>query len=95
MRGGRSALGLLKKKNITVAGRLLSVGGVRDIPLPVWPPKELLEALAEKKLPVWSEELIPRMEEEILAAKAAGDSPGRGDRMRGSGAARRVGESPV
>ena len=35
-----------------------------------------LEALAEKKLPVWSEELIPRMEEEILAAKAAGDSVG-------------------
>ena len=65
---GGLALGLLKKKNITVAGRLLSVGGVRDIPLPVWPPKELLEALAEKKLPVWSEELIPRMEEEILAA---------------------------
>lgn len=73
---GGLALGLLKKKNITVAGRLLSVGGVRDIPLPVWPPKELLEALAEKKLPVWSEELIPRMEEEILAAKAAGDSLG-------------------
>ena len=73
---GGLALGLLKKKNITVAGRLLSVGGVRDIPLPVWPPKELLEALAEKKLPVWSEELIPRMEEEILAAKAAGDSVG-------------------
>ena len=42
----------------------------------VWPPKELLKALAEKKLPVWSEELIPRMEEEILAAKAAGDSLG-------------------
>ena len=73
---GGLALGLLKKKNITVAGRLLSVGGVRDIPLPVWPPKELLEALAEKKLPVWSEELIPRMEGEILAAKAAGDSLG-------------------
>ena len=73
---GGLALGLLKKKNITVAGRLLSVGGVRDIPLPVWPPKELLEALAEKKLPVWSEELIPRIEEEILAAKAAGDSLG-------------------
>ena len=56
---GGLALGLLKKKNITVAGRLLSVGGVRDIPLPVW-----------------SEELIPRMEEELLAAKAAGDSLG-------------------
>ena len=92
---GGLALGLLKKKNITVAGRLLSVGGVRDIPLPVWPPKELLEALAEKKLPVWSEELIPRMEEEDPGGQGGGGFPGRGDRMRGSGAARRVGESPV
>ena len=73
---GGIALGLLEQRGITVAARLLSVGAVRDIPLPVWPPKELLEALAEKKLPVWSEELIPRMEEEILAAKAAGDSLG-------------------
>ena len=74
---GALALGMLKKKNITVAGRLLSVGGVRDIPLSVRPPKERLEALAARPLPVWSEELIPRMEEEILTAKAAaGDSLG-------------------
>ena len=73
---GGLALGLLKEKDITVAGRLLSVGRVQDIPLPVRPPKEQLEALAARPLPVWSEGLIPRMEEELLAAKAAGDSLG-------------------
>ena len=64
MKESYSAEGICDEMGVVCVG----VGGVRDIPLPVWPPKELLEALAEKKLPVWSEELIPRMEEEILAA---------------------------
>lgn len=73
---GGMALGLLKKRNITVAARLLAVGGVRDVPLPVIPERERLEALAGKVLPVWSEELIPRMEQEILSARGDGDSVG-------------------
>ena len=73
---GGLALGMLKKKNITIAGRLLSVGGVRDVPLPVWPPQERLAALPQKALPVWSDEQIPRMEEAIRTAKTAGDSIG-------------------
>ena len=38
---GGLVLGLLKKRGITVAGRLLAVGGVRDVPLPLWR-KELI-----------------------------------------------------
>ena len=92
---GGLALGLLKKKNITVAGRLLSVGGVRDIPLPVWPPKELLEALAEKKTAGMERRTHPPDGGGDPGGQGGGGFPGRGDRMRGSGAARRVGESPV
>lgn len=73
---GGLVLGLLKKRGITVAGRLLAVGGVRDVPLPLWPESGRLEALAAQPLPVWSKELIPEMEREICAARAAGDSVG-------------------
>lgn len=73
---GGLVLGLLKKRGITVAGRLLAVGGVRDVPLPLWPEAGRLEALAAQSLPVWSKELIPEMEREICAARAAGDSVG-------------------
>ena len=73
---GGLVLGLLKNRGITVAGRLLAVGGVRDVPLPLWPEAGRLEALAAQPLPVWSKELIPEMEREICAARAAGDSVG-------------------
>ena len=73
---GGLVLGLLKKRGITVAGRLLAVGGVRDVPLPLWQEAGRLEALAAQPLPVWSKELIPEMEREICAARAAGDSVG-------------------
>lgn len=73
---GGIALGLLEQRSITVAARLLSVGAVRDIPLPVQPEKERLKALAAKPLPIWSDELIPCMEQEILSARAKGDSVG-------------------
>lgn len=73
---GGLVLGLLKKRGITVAGRLLAVGGVRDVPLPLWTEAGRLEALAAQPLPVWSKELIPEMEREICAARAAGDSVG-------------------
>lgn len=73
---GGLVLGLLKKRGITVAGRLLAVGGVRDVSLPLWPEAGRLEALAAQPLPVWSKELIPEMEREICAARAAGDSVG-------------------
>ena len=80
-------------RGITVAGRLLAVGGVRDVPLPLWPEAGRLEALAAQPLPVWSKELIPEMEREICAARAAGDSVGGvrqglsngGQDMRGAG----------
>ena len=73
---GGIALGLLEKRGITVAARLLAVGGVRDLPLPLQPDAERLKALAAKPLPVWSDELLPRMEEEILTARAEGNSVG-------------------
>lgn len=73
---GGIALGLLKKRGITVAARLLSVGGVRDIPLPLLPQPAQLTALWQKPLPVWSDEKIPLMEEEILAARREGNSVG-------------------
>lgn len=73
---GGLVLGLLKKRGITVAGRLLAVGGVRDVPLPLWPEAGRLEALAAQPLPVWSKELIPEMEREICAVRAVGDSVG-------------------
>ena len=73
---GGIALGLLEQRSITVAARLLSAGAVRDIPLPVQPERERLKALAAKSLPIWSDELIPCMEQEILSARAKGDSVG-------------------
>lgn len=94
VRGGRSGAGPAEEEKYYCGGAAAFGGRGTGYPAAGVAPKELLKALAEKKLPVWSEELIPRMEEEILAAKAAGDSRA-GDRMRGSGAARRVGESPV
>ena len=60
---GGLVLGLLKKRGITVAGRLLAVGGVRDVPLPLWPEAGRLEALAAQ---------LTADEQTLAALEAAG-----------------------
>ena len=73
---GGIARQILETKGIYVGAHLLSVGKERDEPFPLRPTKALFDAVAQKPIPVLSDEAGARMAAEIEAARAEADSVG-------------------
>ncbi len=73
---GGIAKQLLARRDIYVGAHLLRVGGACDEPFPLRPTRELFDAVAQKELPVLSDEAGARMRAQIEAAQADADSVG-------------------
>ena len=73
---GGVAKQLLESKSIYVGAHLLSIERERDDPFPLYPTKELFDTVAQKPLPVLSDEAGARMTAAIEAARTEADSVG-------------------
>ena len=74
---GGIAKQLLARRGIQVQARLLSVGGVKDIPLdPVRPDCQALQAASEREIPALTQEAAGRMAALIEEVRMEGDSIG-------------------
>ena len=73
---GGIAKQILERHQIYVGAHLFSIGSVLDDPFPMRPEPALFDAVAQKKLPVISDEKGILMQEEVLAAREALDSVG-------------------
>ena len=73
---GGIAKQILSRKGIYVGAHLSSVGSAADENFPLFPSKELFLEIAEKDLPVISDNAGEKMKAEILSAREDGDSVG-------------------
>ena len=74
---GGIALQMLERRGVHICAHIQSIGGVFDRPLdPMGEPVEVFEQLSRAPFPVLDGDAGERMQSEILAAKAAGDSLG-------------------
>lgn len=73
---GGIARQILARRGIHVGAHLFSVGHARDMLFPLYPTKELFNAVASKPLPVLNDHAIETMETAILAARESLDSVG-------------------
>ena len=73
---GGIAKQILSRRGIYVGAHLAAVGPIDDAPFPLYPTKELFDAVAAKPFPVLDDGAGERMQEEILAAREALDSVG-------------------
>jgi chorismate synthase len=73
---GAIASQILKRRGIFVGVHLASVGSVRDNAFPLFPGKELFEAISRKEFPVIDDEKGALMQAVIANAAAASDSVG-------------------
>ncbi|MBR5329340.1 MAG: chorismate synthase [Firmicutes bacterium] len=73
---GGIAKQILHKKGIDIGAHIRSVGTSEDAAFPLYPTKELFDAIAAKDFPVIDDNCGEAMKETILAAKAEEDSIG-------------------
>ncbi len=73
---GGIAKQILAEKGIFVGAHLLSIENERDEPFPLWPSRELFEAVAAKSLPVLDDGAGARMAAAVEAARSEADSVG-------------------
>ncbi len=73
---GGIALQMLAAKGIFIGAHLASVGTVHDDAFPMLPDRALFKEIAAKAFPVISDEKGEQMQQEIMAARADGDSVG-------------------
>lgn len=73
---GGIAKQILEGKGIYVGAHLLSIEHERDEPFPLHPTRELFDAVAQKSIPVLSDEAGERMAQAVEAARAEADSVG-------------------
>jgi len=73
---GGIAKQILARRGIYVGAHLSAVAGIEDEDFPLFPTKELFDEIAAKPFPVIDDDKGEEMINEILAAKADGDSVG-------------------
>lgn len=73
---GGIAKQILARRGIYVGAHLREVGGIADVPFPLYPTAELFEKIAAKPFPVLDNGAGERMREAILSAKMDLDSVG-------------------
>ena len=73
---GGIAKQILARRGIYIGAHLSSVGTANDASFPLYPTKELFDAVAAKKLPVIDDSAAAKMEEQIVSAAADLDSVG-------------------
>lgn len=73
---GGIAKQILSRRGIEIGAHIDAIGSIDDAPFPLYPDKDLFDAIAQKDFPVLNDEKGRIMQEEILKAKEEQDSIG-------------------